>query len=455
MSQASVPFIRLAPLEDAFCQLLDDTCRWIKDTRPQPDPSESGGVVINYSDDWNCEARIAGGWVRDKLLGLASHDLDIALSSLTGHTFALLLRGYLLSEEFSSSTLAVKPDSPFYMDSTSSNKLVGHITRIDANPEQSKNLETATARVAGLQLDFVNLRKETYIGNSRIPTMTFGTALEDAQRRDTTVNALFYNVHTRRVEDMTGFGLSDLREGIIRTPLEPSRTFLDDPLRVLRCVRFASRFGYTVDQKIVDCMRGSDGDAIRQALQSKVSRERFGIEVDKMMLGPNPKKSLDLIHQLKLYDVVFGPPPNEKCSGKSPVATPTIHDVQKAMKLIDDLWTEARRRQSGETSDEMSLFSNFPDELLAPALEPNMRRLLFYSAALLPLKDIEWEKKRKIFWAGECVVAEGLKVGFFCSPRAARLTNISLAWCEKHPRTAHEYASSSADSISPIRTCFP
>lgn len=117
---------------------------------------------------------------------------------------------------------------------------------------------------------------------------TFGTAFEDAERRDLTINALFYNVHTRRVEDLTGRGLSDLRERRIRTPLEPQRTFLDDPLRVLRCVRFAARLGYLLDDAILACMRDGAGDEVRAALRTKVSRERVGIEVDKMLYGALP-----------------------------------------------------------------------------------------------------------------------------------------------------------------------
>ena len=96
---------------------------------------------------------------------------------MTGHIFALLLRSYLLSEAFRSTQLATDPSSPLYGGTSSS--LVGHISKIAANPEQSKNLETATAKVAGLQLDFVNLRKEVYEGNSRIPKMVCSTEFMD------------------------------------------------------------------------------------------------------------------------------------------------------------------------------------------------------------------------------------------------------------------------------------
>ena len=98
---------------------------------------------------------------------------------------------------------------------------------IAANPDQSKHLETATLRVDGISIDLVNLRSETYTQDSRIPEMVMGTPLQDAERRDFTINSLFYNINQRSVEDFTGKGLQDLRDGIIRTPLDPETTFLD------------------------------------------------------------------------------------------------------------------------------------------------------------------------------------------------------------------------------------
>lgn len=415
-STPTVPTLNLTEIEEALCVLLDDACRWIQSTLPQPDPVESGGVQVTYYDGWTLEARIAGGWVRDKLLGQDSHDLDISLSTLTGHIFALLLRSYLLSSDFSASKLANEPGSPFHSSSSSSDHLVGHITKIAANPEQSKNLETATAKVAGLQLDFVNLRKEVYVGNSRIPTMAFGTAQEDAERRDITINTLFYNVHSRKVEDFTGLGLSDLRNKIIRTPLSPQKTFLDDPLRVLRCVRFASRFDYNVHEDILRCFGGAEGSEILEALRCKVSRERFGIEVDKMMRGPDPFRAIDLMFQLSLHDVTFNPPPGSVLSNSS--TRSSLH-VLEASKVLDHLWRKAERRDEGKDGGDIEI--DLPDNVLATLLNEDSRRLLFYNASLLHLHGVKWEGKRgKFFGADECVVSVGLKVS--CFDRLGRLT---------------------------------
>lgn len=82
--------------------------------------------------------------------------------------------------------------------------------------------------------------------------------MEDALRRDITINALFYNVHSRAVEDFTEKGVDDLKTGTVRTPLAPRETFMDDPLRVLRCVRFASRFGFALVPPLQDAAKEAD-----------------------------------------------------------------------------------------------------------------------------------------------------------------------------------------------------
>lgn len=113
---------------------------------------------------------------------------------------------------------------------------VGSPHTVARQPDKSKHLETAILRLFGLDLDFVNLRKETYADDSRNPYMEFGTAKEDAVRRDATINALFYNLNTEEVEEFTG-GLGDMERRIIRTPLEPLQTFKDDPSA---CVAFGA-----------------------------------------------------------------------------------------------------------------------------------------------------------------------------------------------------------------------
>lgn len=207
------------------------------------------------------------------------------------------------------------------------------IAKIATNPEKSKHLETATMVVHGIPLDFVNLRSEVYDDASRIPSeITFGTPSEDAERRDITINALFYNIHTHEVEDFTGKGLDDLKDGLIRTPLEPFETFWQDPLRVMRVIRFAARYQFTL---VEEAKRAILDERIKQALKTKISKERIGAELDKM-IDDNAGRStaIRLLNELSLYDVVFAPPePDGTIKGTSAVHGP-IHNTDDAFKVV-------------------------------------------------------------------------------------------------------------------------
>ncbi|KAK3318568.1 hypothetical protein B0H66DRAFT_516836 [Apodospora peruviana] len=239
--------------------------------------------------------RWAGGWVRDKLLGIESHDIDTAINCMTGEAFALRLRDFCFDESHAVQNRerhSIGPDD------------IGSLHKIAKNPEKSKHLETTTARLFGLDVDFVNLRRETYTQDSRNPQMEFGTAEEDALRRDATVNALFYNLHTGLVEDFTG-GLPDMEAKLIRTPLEPLQTFTDDPLRVLRLVRFASRLGFRIDEAAEAMM--SDEEVL-EALRLKISRERVGVELEKMLKDKNACDALRRLNKLGLYHTIFTDP---------------------------------------------------------------------------------------------------------------------------------------------------
>ncbi|KAG9290793.1 hypothetical protein G9A89_011756 [Geosiphon pyriformis] len=258
-----------------------------KDTLPAgPSTTISYGPLNNTHKPEMADLtlRIAGGWVRDKLLGLECNDLDVALSLMMGFEFAKLVNKYLCENNYP----------------------VSSIGKIEKNPDRSKHLQTAATKVLGLEVDFVNLRSEVYQEDSRIPKkVVFGTPKEDALRRDITINALFYNIHTRQVEDFTEKGLEDLSLGLIRTPLPAYQTFLDDPLRVLRCIRFASRFHFSIVDEILETVKN---EVIRVALLSKISRERVGIEIDKMIKASDPLHSFELIQSFNLYEIIFIPP---------------------------------------------------------------------------------------------------------------------------------------------------
>ena len=253
----------------------------------------------NNGNGGQVEIRVAGGWVRDKILNLNSHDVDVALNNMSGVQFATIVQAYLTHLERTGQIPAPQKKHK--------------IGVISANPSQSKHLETATMKIHGIEVDFVNLRaEEVYESHSRIPThqtKQFGTPLEDALRRDFTCNSLFYNVRTRQVEDWTGRGIDDLlvRREIV-TPLDPHTTFHDDPLRVLRAIRFSVRYDMDLSADIQSAAKSTE---VHHSLHLKVSRERVGKELEGMLTGKGarPGRALDLITQLKLAGSVFTFPP--------------------------------------------------------------------------------------------------------------------------------------------------
>lgn len=256
-----VSIIQLDPKERQLRRLLLDVAEHI-------DKSKAILKKADHVDDGKVVLRWAGGWVRDKILGRASHDIDVAINCMTGEHFGNNLRDFC--------DIPANKEKHQLQQSD-----IGSLHKIEKNPDKSKQLETATVKIFGLDVDFVNLRTETYASDNRNPHMEFGTAEEDARRRDATVNGLFYNIHTEQVEDFVG-GLDDMKAKIIRTPMEPFQTFMDDPLRVLRLIRFASRLGFSIEPTAKECM---GNESVLQALRAKISRERVGIEVDKMLKG--------------------------------------------------------------------------------------------------------------------------------------------------------------------------
>jgi len=238
--------------------------------------------------------RVAGGWIRDKLMGKTSNDIDVAISNMTGEKFANIVNEYMREKGLKTHEISV----------------------VQSNPDQSKHLATAMVRLFGLPIDFVNLRTETY-ADSRIPQIETGTPEEDSKRRDLTINALFYNINTDEIEDFVG-GLKDLKAGIARTPMDPVQTFLDDPLRILRTVRFAARYGLKLDPGIINAAHNPD---VKEAFKKKMSQERIWAELagkkegDKWkpgaLIGQDPTGAMSLLKQLGLLELIFDPTEEE------------------------------------------------------------------------------------------------------------------------------------------------
>lgn len=337
--------------------------------------------------------RIAGGWVRDKVLGYPydqnTHDIDIAINIISGVQFAELVQSYLLSqaeETIDNSTENSSSDTPRPM-----NPNMHKMGIIAANPEQSKHLETACMKLYDIDIDFTNLRCHEVYSNpdNRIPdtTIQFGTPNSDAYRRDFTINSLFYNIQTTMVEDYTTRGLIDLRHRYLQTPLDPQVTFADDPLRILRAIRFAIRFQLSMDDRIVIAAQNL---AIQKALQSKVSRERVGKELEGMLSGKsaNPIAALQTIHRLHLSSSIFSLPiPGLHCQSISGVFQGITYlltaDNIESHSIIVNSWEESIRL--------LTVLSSVLDMLIEPqptTSNPKSRNVMEFSRIdrrLLPL----------------------------------------------------------------------
>ncbi|CAA7019818.1 unnamed protein product [Microthlaspi erraticum] len=235
-------------------------------------------AVGNFSPE--TKLRVAGGQ--------NSSDIDIAISNMLPSAFLAELNKYLRSQ--------------------GEDEVQGHV--IESKPaqqgKQKPTLETVKMSLYNHSIDLVNLRRDVYERGSRIPVkVVFASPEEDAFRRDLTINSLFYNIHTGLVEDLTGRGMDDLKAGRIATPLHARDTFLEDPLRVLRAIRFAARFGFPLDEQLKEA---ASSEEVRAALAGEVSRERIGNEIDLMISGNRPVSALHLLSDLKLLGLVFALP---------------------------------------------------------------------------------------------------------------------------------------------------
>eukprot|EP01126_Amoeba_proteus_P042955 TRINITY_DN4683_c0_g1_i2.p1 TRINITY_DN4683_c0_g1~~TRINITY_DN4683_c0_g1_i2.p1 ORF type:complete len:416 (-),score=71.55 TRINITY_DN4683_c0_g1_i2:414-1661(-) len=314
--------------------------------------------------------RVAGGWVRDKLLGEASQDIDIALN-VTGASFAHHVNDYLVETGHERR----------------------HVGVIKANPEAGKNLEIATMKVFDTFVDFVNLRSSN--SNGSFQNSVIGTPEEDAMQRDLTINSLFYNINTNIVEDYSGRGFSDLEKHLIKTPKSALETFRDDPCRILRSFRFASRFSFQVSEEILDAVRSSGATLLQRCV-----RERIGSELEDILKGPSPEIALNLITSLHLTDVVFKLPPS---SGFS--VTPDL-EMQCHLGFTNML----------------TLHETFSHWLVVS------KSLLLLSALLMPFSTITYLSKKKQLPILFYVLTESLKMTRISTDTVLLFTNNCKEW---------------------------
>ena len=223
--------------------------------------------VGNVADSMGREAYVVGGYVRDLLLGLPSKDIDfvtvgsgIDLARKVAETFG---------EKASLATFA--------------------------------NFGTAQVTAPGVDLEFVGARRESYSRNSRNPIVENGTLTDDLNRRDFTINAMAMSVNKENFGQLIDLfdGLGDMERKVIRTPLDPDTTFSDDPLRMLRAIRFATRLGFTIHPETFKSIK-------RNASRLEIiTRERINDELMKIMRTRKPSVGIRTLDMAGLLPYVL------------------------------------------------------------------------------------------------------------------------------------------------------
>lgn len=226
--------------------------------------------VANAAQALGMETYLIGGFVRDKLLGRETKDAD----------FVCVDDGIELAKEVA--------------------KQFDPVPQVDV----FKNFGTAHIKIQNdFDIEFVGARKESYNFDSRKPDVEPGTIAEDQNRRDFTINALAISLNNANYGKLIDpfNGVEDLNNKIIRTPLDPLKTFSDDPLRMMRAIRFASQLGFVIE---TTTWLGIIESANRINI---ISQERITDELNKIILSPKPSVGFDLLYKSGLLKIIFPP----------------------------------------------------------------------------------------------------------------------------------------------------
>jgi len=224
-------------------------------------------VISELADKINQETYVIGGFVRDLILNRPSPDIDVVTIG----------SGIQLAEMVA--------------------KKLGPNIQVSV----FKNFGTAMLRYQSLEVEFVGARKESYHEDSRKPIVEDGTLEEDQNRRDFTINALAICLNNDRFGELIDpfGGIQDIENKILRTPLEPGITFSDDPLRMMRAIRFASQLGFTIEAKTLEAI------SLNKKRIHIISKERIGEELNKIILSSKPSVGFKLLDKTGLLEIIF------------------------------------------------------------------------------------------------------------------------------------------------------
>lgn len=223
--------------------------------------------ISAVADHLDVECYVVGGYVRDLFLERPSNDIDVVVVG-SGIEVAAALKQKLGKRAY----LSV-----------------------------FRNFGTAQIKFKGMEIEFVGARKESYSHDSRKPVVENGTLEDDQNRRDFTINALAVCLNQARFGELVDpfDGLLDLEDGLIRTPLDPDITFSDDPLRMLRCVRFSTQLKFFIEDETFEALR-------RNAERIKiVSGERIADELNKIMMTDHPSRGFIELYRCGLLELIL------------------------------------------------------------------------------------------------------------------------------------------------------
>ena len=223
--------------------------------------------ISEAADSLGLETYVVGGYVRDLFLQRPSNDIDVVVVGSgieVAKAFKKLLKGR-------------------------------------ANLSVFKNFGTAQVKWHGHEVEFVGARKESYSHDSRKPHVEDGTLEDDQNRRDFTINALAVCLNKDRFGEIVDpfYGLLDMEDGVIRTPLDPDITFSDDPLRMMRCVRFATQLRFYIDEETFDALE-RNADRIKI-----ISGERISEELNKIMMTAQPSRGFVDLQRCGLLKLIL------------------------------------------------------------------------------------------------------------------------------------------------------
>ncbi|MBP1541785.1 MAG: HD domain-containing protein [Prevotella sp.] len=224
-------------------------------------------LISAVADEMGVECYVVGGFVRDIFLERPSNDIDVVVVG-SGIEVAAALKGRLGKK---------------------------------AHLSVFRNFGTAQVKMGHTEIEFVGARKESYSHDSRKPVVENGTLEDDQNRRDFTINAMAICLNKERFGELVDpfDGIADLEDGIIATPLDPEVTFSDDPLRMMRCIRFATQLNFQIEPDTFEALQRM-ADRIRI-----VSGERIEVELNKIMMAPHPSIGLEYLQRSGLMQIIL------------------------------------------------------------------------------------------------------------------------------------------------------